>query len=236
MSKKFKQKVVPAKTRNVRKVAILTPAGDGRVDATYAYALAQTMLLGGPELQFVPVMVCNDALVQRARNDLLTMVVESDCSDAIWIDADIAWDPQWVLRLLSHDVDVVGGTYRHKTDAAETYVMNVRPEDLVMDTRGLIKVNSLGTGFLRMSRKALVALWETGAPYISNGRQCRWAFDARPVDGDLVSEDVAACRVLAAKGIATYLDPAITCNHTGPKVFTGNAMPWLTNMRAQCQK
>lgn len=209
-----------------RKVIIATPSLDGRVEALYAYSLAQTVGLGVPYgIQFMPLMVIRDALIQNARNDLFAMAYQSDATDVLWIDSDISWKPEEALRLLSHCVDVVGGTYRRKEDA-ESYVVKCPPERLVAGENGLIEVEALGLGFLYMSRKAMTHLWEAGEPYRSNGQDRRWIFDVRPEAGEVVSEDVRMCTALRAGGFPIHLDPSITCSHTGAKTFVGDFAAW----------
>lgn len=214
----------------MRRVVIATPALDGRVDAFYAYSLAETVRLGMSKgVHFLPLLVTRDALIQRARNDLARMFMESDATDVIWIDSDIGWGPDMPLRLLSHSVDVVGGTYRRKTDG-EAYVCKADLGDLVADARGLMTVEALGTGFLRVSRKAMAAVWEAAPPYQNEGRSCRMVFPVAIVGGDLVSEDVMFCRALTAAGFPIHLDPSITCLHVGAKTWEGDFAAWCERL------
>lgn len=215
----------------MRKVVIATPSLDGRVEATYAYFLAETVRLGMQNgIAFLPLMVLREALIQQARNDLFAMAYKADADDVIWVDSDIAWEPQHALRLLSHDVDVVGGTYRRKDDA-ESYVVKCRRENLQIGPTGLIEVEALGCGFLRMSRRAVSHLWDVSTAYKSKGDERRWVFDVRPFKGEVVSEDVGACLRLHDDGIPVYLDPAITCHHVGAKTYSGDFASWMARFQ-----
>jgi hypothetical protein len=141
-------------TEGIRNVLIATPSYDGKVDVWYANSLVNSIRLGAANgVNFVPIYMSYDSLVQRARNDLLSIAVNNGFDDIIWIDADMEWEPVWLLQLLNHDADVVGGTARKKS-LVEQYVVKCKPEDLVKNEAGLIKVEALGTGFLRMSAKA----------------------------------------------------------------------------------
>ena len=211
----------------MRKVLIATPSYDGRIDVWYANSLTKSIVLGlQNDILFQPVYMSYDALIQRARNDLLAIAVKNDFDDIIWIDSDIEWDPEWLLKLLSYEEDVVGGTYPRKS-VEETYVVKCAPEDLVVNDKGLIPVQGLGTGFLRMSKAAFTYLWDNSEPYTHNGEDKRWAFNVSIIDGDIISEDIQVCQKLIEGGFQVYLDPTLTCNHIGSLKFSGNFEQWM---------
>ena len=201
-----------------------TACHDGRVDHRYAHSLMHTVrLCDSLGIELHDVFLACDALVQRARNDLVRIAVEHDFDDMIMIDADQDWDPEWIPRLLSYPVDCVGGTVRRKTDAKETYNVKLPAHGIERDPEtGLIHVDGLGCGFIRFSRCALKALWEASEEYRDDLGMSRWVFDVRPIDGHLVGEDVMVARKLQGLGIPTFLDPDMTCGHTGPKRWAGD--------------
>tara|TARA_R110000772_G_scaffold20946_4_gene57992 strand:+ start:20096 stop:20779 length:684 start_codon:yes stop_codon:yes gene_type:complete len=203
------------------KILIATPAYDGKLDVWYVNSLHNTVMLAAMnEVQVVPIFMSNDALVQRARNDLIRIAVEEDFDSMIFIDSDMEWNPQWILDLVNREEDVVGGTTRKKTDDVEMYV--VKTENLDMEPNGLIEVTSLGTGFVKLSREAVKSLWESSEPYMNEGRECRMVCDVQVVDGELHSEDTVMFNKLRDAGHKIWLDPTMTCNHMGGKKFLGN--------------
>jgi hypothetical protein len=213
----------------MRKVLIGTPCYDGRTDVWYNNSMNNTLKLAADRnIEIVPIYMSYDALVQRARNDLVALALNSNFTDLIFIDSDQEWEPEWIFRLLEYRVDVVGGAVRKKTDDYESY--NVRaaalPIPIDIDT-GLLIVDGLGTGFMRLSRRALSALWESSAQYTNEGRICRMIFDVQVVNGELVSEDNVVCQKLRDKGFSIFLDKNMTCGHIGTKKFTGNFAAWL---------
>ena len=200
------------------KVLIATPAYDGRLDVWYTTSLVNSVRIAQENGIFLhPVFMSYDALVQRARNDLFKLALEYDA--VIWIDSDLEWNPMWIMELLGSDKDVIGGTYRKKTDDAELYT--VKTKDLTA-TDGLIKVDGLGMGFVKMSKKAVQALWDASQPYQNEGREGRMVCDIQVIDGQLVSEDNVVMRKLADLGFEVWLDPRMTCCHIGTKKFYGN--------------
>ena len=217
----------------MRKVLILTPSLDGRVEAHYAHALAETIRMGmaiGVHVQSL--FVANEALVQAARNDLVSMAVASDCTDVVWIDSDQVWNPEWFFELVAYPQDVVGGTTRHKTDEHETYICKADADNLNLNEDGLLKAEGIGFAFCKLSRKALDALYASGKPYMHHGTERRWVFDVRPgVDGRLISEDVSMCNTLTAAGFDIWCDPNMTLAHIGTKIYQGNFADWIERFK-----
>jgi hypothetical protein len=216
----------------VRKVLIATPAHDGRLDVWYTTSLVNSVRVAQAEGIFLhPVFMSYDALVQRARNDLFRLAVEGEYDDMIFIDGDLEWHPLWIMELLKREEDVVGGTYRKKTDDAEMYVM--KTQNLQPNENGLIKVDGLGTGFVKLSRKAFMALWESSEPYQNEGREGRMVCDIKIVDGQLCSEDVVLFQKLKALGFDVWLDLRMTCVHIGTKKFYGNFEDFVKRLAQQ---
>jgi hypothetical protein len=212
-----------------RNVLIATPAYDGRLDVWYTNSLINTVRIAQASNIFVhPVFMSYDALIQRARNDLFGIAVEGEYDDMIFIDSDMEWNPHWVMELLARPEDVVGGTARKKTDDAEIYVTKTR--DLTVHENGLIKVDALGTGFVRLSRKAFTALWEASPEYANEGRVRRMVCDVQIVDGVLYSEDTVLFKKLAELGFDCWLDPRMTCAHIGTKKFYGDIQAFIKRL------
>lgn len=204
-----------------RRVLVATPAHDGRVDVWYATSLVNTVRIAQSNSIFIhPVFMSYDALVQRARNDLFRLAALGDYSDMIFIDSDMEWSPEWVVSLLERKEDVVGGTARKKTDDQEIYVG--KSDNLAIHENGLIKCEALGTGFVKLSRRAFSALWDSSQPYWNEGREGRMVCEVSIIDGNLYSEDVMIFVKLRKLGFDVWLDPNMTCGHIGTKKFVGD--------------
>lgn len=214
----------------MRKVMIGTPCFDGRIDVWYVNSLVETIKESKKyDIDIRPIWVSFDSLVQRARNDTIKIALDNKFDDLVWIDSDIEWKPKDFFNLLSYSEDVVGGTYRKKGDIEE-YVLK-QMEGKPLNKNGLMEVNALGTGFVKMSRKACQYLWDTSEFYIDtkDNSERRMIFDVRLVDKLLMSEDVWAFENLRRGGFKIWLDTNITCNHSGPYKFQGNFLDWYKN-------
>ena len=212
----------------MRRVIIATPAHDGRVDAEYAYSLAETIRLGersGIDIRML--IMPGEAIIQKARSELIRDAIKFEFDDLIFIDSDQSWKPEWVMRLLNHQVDCVGGAVRIKSEA-ESYNVNIKRAIQEDEGKQLLLVGGLGTGFIRLSKRAMQVLWEAGTPYQDDyGNHCRWVLQIDVKNGRIVSEDINMAATLAKAGIQVYLDPTITCDHIGRKKYTGDFMQYL---------
>lgn len=212
----------------MRRVLIGTPAHDGRVDVWYCHSLVNTIKLAAQKgVQIDPVYMSYDSLVQRARNDLVRLALEQRYDDLIFMDSDQEWDPAWIFQLLDHAEPVVGGTVVKKSDQP-LFNVKILKSPLQIESNGLIEVESVGTGFLKISRAALEAVWNISEEYINEGRKCRMVFDVKLINGELISEDNVFCAKWRGLGNQVWIDPTMTCGHVGVKKYTGNFLQFVT--------
>jgi hypothetical protein len=208
------------------KVLIGTPSYDGKLDIYYIDSLLNTIAQSEQNgVEVYPLFMCYDSLVQRARNDLFKAAYDSQMDMLIFIDGDVGWDVKNFFKLVKSDKDLIGGSYRKKSDNEELYVVKALDQDnsnlnLNIDKDGLLEVAGLGCGFMKISRNAIESLWNTSKKYTSE-------------KGDLISEDIYMCKKWRNLGNKVYLDTHITCTHTGTKTFTGDIHAWLHRFIAQ---
>jgi hypothetical protein len=214
----------------MRKVLIGTPSYDGKVDVRYVDSLVQTLASAPEGITVNFLFIAQDALVQRARNDLLMQAVMGEVDDLVFIDADQAWNPKWFYDLLAHDVDVVGLPVVKKGDI-EQYNVKCVSHKLDIRNDGLMQVDGLGTGFLRLTKKALDHVWANAIAYTENGLEKRMAFNVTVADGEFIGEDISFCKLLTPLGI--YLDTRYTIPHVGTKVYVGKFDSWLSGIISQ---
>jgi len=85
-----------------RKLFIALPAYDFKVSLKLAVSLAQVAQEAPKHgVEIAIGSVCGCSVVSRARNLLVQDFLESDCTDLIFIDADINFEPEHVFRLLA---------------------------------------------------------------------------------------------------------------------------------------
>jgi len=219
------------------RILIGTPSYDGKLDIYYVDSLLNTLAKSGEEgVEIYPLFMCYDSLIQRARNDLFKTAYEAKIDALFFIDADVGWNPHDFYKLLRSEKDLVGGSYRKKTDKEELYVVKALDKgdknlDLNIDKDGYLEVAGLGCGFMKLSRKCIETLWNVSKPYTSEKGEARMVFEVVCENGDLISEDIYMCKKWRDLGNKVHLDTTITCTHTGTKTFTGNVNAWLRGIQ-----
>ena len=99
------------------KILISTPAFGGLVHTGYLNSLIGVMTSREvlTKHQVSIATISNDALVQRARNELTKMALDLKVDKMLFVDADITFTPQDFMRVADSPHEIIGGTYRKKS-------------------------------------------------------------------------------------------------------------------------
>ncbi len=161
----------------MKKIFIGTPCYGGMITADYFKSCLQLTALAATkkiEIQFGT--IGNESLVTRARNTLVQLFMdEKKYSHLLFIDADIAFNPEIVFRMLDLDKEVVTGVYPRKTidwrkvkkrildnnditipelhAASLEYNLNVKNPEKIEVKNGFIEVLDGATGFMLIKRQ-----------------------------------------------------------------------------------
>lgn len=227
-----------------------TPCYGGQITVpnfTSALRLRDHCGKNGIRLTFA--MPWGDALVSRARQTITAYFLEDPtATHLLFIDADISYEVEQVLRLLSFDREVCAGLYpaknynweliRQKALAGEghlekaglSYVYDWKEPREMVD--GFCKVTRVGTGFLLIKRVALETMakkypelkYKVTGP---QGEKEHYAFFQCFVDekGLYLSEDYAFCKRWIDMGGDIWADFESRLSHMGPEVFKGDLTP-----------
>ncbi len=175
----------------------------------------------------------NESLVTRARNNLVAMMLAFDQNSThlMFIDADIQFDPEEIIKLLLADKDIVGGLYPKKTLPID-YVVNTVPN--AAREGDLVEVSNLGTGFMLIKREVIERMimanpqWkfqdDIGLPtHLHPFMYALFDTEIDPVSRRYLSEDYLFCQRWRQMGGKIWADLSITLNHVGHFSFKGDA-------------
>lgn len=194
----------------------------------------------------------NDGLITRARARLAArFLAHPQATHLLFLDADIAFEPENVFRLLAADKDLVGGVYPLKSiDWAKVraaavagapdlmarsvgYVIRFipTPDNSVEVENGVAKVAFVGTGFMMIRRQAVQAV-ATAHPDLRTDLsdvdpavgEAVMMFDTliEPKTGQHLSEDYAFCHRWRELGGEIWADMEARLTHVGPTAFVGS--------------
>lgn len=218
----------------MKKVLVGTPCYDGKVTAHYADAILSSVLLGySKDIGIKPIYLPNQAVIQYARNEILKIFLESDFDELVFIDADQAWSPEDLIKLIDSDKDFVGAPIARK---AEHEMYNVKCVDhpLDIDDEGYMIVDAIGTGMLKLTRNCIQKIWDISTPYTMdfNKSEYRMAFEIGINEkGQTFSEDNAFCFKWQSLGGNVYIDTSINPLHIGTKVWKGNFQDFIKRVK-----
>ena len=227
---------IPDLGMKMRSVMILTPAYGGMVTAGFHRSLlTSTIELLAEGIALESEILENQSLLPLARNTLLNEAYKRKPDDIIWIDTDMVWEPDTLRQLLKHDVDVVGSACRKKIpDNVQFNFQLFKEKSFEPDEKGLIEVRRLGTGFLRMSRKAYTHLWENDKKYEVQGVMGSNVFEIGIWQGrELLSEDFIVCEKLIERGFKIFMDPNLTVGHIGTFNYWADVKDFFKRLKEQ---
>ena len=212
-----------------RKLMIAIPCYDGKVNIRTAFAIAELVPKldkMGVRLNLVHMSGCS--IITKARNKLVRNFMESDCTDFLFVDADVVINTDAVTRLLalSSDKDVVAGSYPRRAKDAKFFLDFYLDEDgqLEFDDHGLMRVESVSTGFMLVRRHVIEHMIEKHPEWQyagdGDGEIEHAIFDFMILNGQYIGEDYAFCLRARQDGFKIYLDPMISLPHIGTEEFT----------------
>lgn len=165
------------------KIFIATPCYGGML--TEAYFRSTVRLLTFCNQHQIPVAfgtIANESLVTRARNVLVAYFLHSNFTRLMFIDADIEYQVEDVIKLIAHDKDVAVGAYpkkgvnwqriresvRNTNDSLDDkkiaafgsdYAINFkflnREQKQIAIENGLVRLHDGATGFMMIKRSVI---------------------------------------------------------------------------------
>jgi choline kinase len=185
--------------------------------------LQETFLVSGLDHEFL--IMENESLVQRARNNCVTTFLETEFERLLFIDSDIEFEPEDVQKLWNMNEDVAVGCYAMKRkDQPVTAWKNGNLVDL-SELDQITEIDYAGTGFMMIKREVFEAMrsWYServhheGKPTenVHDHRISFAYFDPRVEGGVYLSEDYAFCDDVKCIGKKIMLDPSIKLIHWG---------------------
>jgi hypothetical protein len=235
-------------------LVVATPCFGGQVSALYTASLLklQARARAYRGLRLKVLFKDGDALITRARASLISQFLD-DCAAThlLFIDADIGFAPEQVLRLIECGADMCAAIYPIKridwdqvrtsiesgranpAAAALKYVFEVDDPHAVIEKGGFVKVRYAGTGFLMIRRRALEQMCaryphlkykrdhSLDAATASNNRFALFECMIAE-DGTYLSEDFAFCKRWTDMGGEIWTDLDSRLDHIGPMTFSGD--------------
>ena len=162
----------------------------------------------------------NESLVHRGRMGMTKVFLETDFSHMMWIDADIDFTPDDVIKLWNMDADIAVGVYRMKTEESmfAAWVGGELIDDLDQFQEP-IEVDYAGTGFMLIKRECLEVLAKKVPHYENEVEEIPALYQTPIRHGTLLSEDYFFCELARDNGYRVMMDPSVRLGHWGLKRY-----------------
>lgn len=197
-----------------RKVMLATTSYDTPA-AAYTFSIARSrQALHEAGIQSAYLLLQGNCHVDDARNAVVRDFLESDCTDLLFLDADVDWEPKDIVQLCQRDCDIVGGVYPYRREVGES--MPVRMMDGAKESDGLLEVEGLPTGFMKIKRHVLEKMASVAPKFFDKIYETALVFD-RPTPGPDKTRwggDIDFCNRWRAMGGRIFADAELRLGHT----------------------
>lgn len=218
-----------------KKVFIATPAYEGKVGVDYVNSLVPSLSLlraAGAEVAYA--IYQNSGSIPRVRNQAVASMMGKGYTDLVFIDADMAWNPKDLVKLVAYNTDIVAAAYPARSEKNQRWIV-VWPEEIKQHSSGLLTAQRVGTGFMRIRNTVFEKLeklypdWHYQAPHTQDEDEAKHLFAFFDYelkvgkDGKRghLSEDYRFCDIATDAGFTIWVDPDIYMEHIGTKKFVG---------------
>lgn len=174
----------------------------------------------------------NSSLITHGRSKCANFFINNtDHEYLFFLDSDIGFNPEDVLKLLSHNEDLVSGTYPMKTIPIRYCVDVLEPEER---KGNLLKVGGNGMGFVMIRRNVFIDIAQK-FPYLKYTPSTKDSnyppteaemnnsyhfFMEEKIGDSFASEDKSFFYRARMIGYTHWLDTTIKLRHVGSHVFS----------------
>lgn len=207
-----------------KKLMIGLPAYDHKVGVKMAVSLmrfAQMALEYGVTIQVSS--ICGCSVVTRARNMIADEFMKSNCDHLLFIDADMSFQPESIIRLLAFNQErpIVAGAYEARKQG-KVYILTLDHDDndkIIMDDMGLVKACRVATGFMMIQRQVFETLAKVHPEWyhkdVNSDNMLYSFFDFLVTPEGYIGEDFLFCKRAIEAGYTCWIDPTIKLGHMG---------------------
>jgi glycosyltransferase involved in cell wall biosynthesis len=175
----------------------------------------------------------NSSLISQARSKIASFFINNTEHDYLFfLDSDIGFNPQDVIKLLSYQLPIVSGAYPMKIIPERYCVELIQPEQRQGD---LVKINGNGMGFVLIHRQVFIDIAKKypGLKYIPSDyhsdtphtdaeiNNSYHYFAEYKTQNSFMSEDKSFFYRAQQVGYDIWLDTTIRLNHTGYHIYQG---------------
>lgn len=224
-------------------VAIATPCYGNMMVSQYTRSVALTAAkFQAMGIGFDLMFLANEALIEKGRNALISAFLESKATHLWFVDADMGWDADAIVRLIGamkvggFEVAAAAGP---RKATPTSFCLNFPHEMVREDKTGFVEALTVGTGFLVLTRSCVEKMVAAhGDNYFvdpMSGKKVHRLFECKIDEHkQFWSEDYTFCNKWRAIGGKIHIDFSIKLEHVGNHVWSGalqeSLSPWAGSL------
>jgi hypothetical protein len=173
-------------------------------------------------------------LIHQARNYLTSVFLTTEYQYLLFIDSDVAFEPESVVRMMVAKKNIVCTPYRVKSEDIDKHVYTVEfkdPKNIIVLADGLVEIEAGPTGLMLIDRKVFekiiknhhdLKITNKATPDADKSHEFYYNFfDFSFVEGYAMGEDVSFCRLARGTGFKIYANIESPTAHHGAYAWKG---------------
>jgi hypothetical protein len=180
----------------------------------------------------VGIQTMKSPLIHQARNYLSSVFLDSDFTHLLFIDSDVEFEPEAILRMLVAKKDIICTPYRVKSMDVEKKIYTVEIKKAIrMEAGEIIEITAGPTGIMLIHRDVFKKIIEKfpelkikNSVFPQPGPDHKYYynfFDFTFKDGYAAGEDVSFCKLVQKLGFKLYANTASFTKHHGSYAWGG---------------
>lgn len=217
------------------KVVLATPTLTQPYPAYLAAMEASVPALDAAGIEHETVFKVGCPYISHARAEMLRQALDAGADVVVFIDHDMSWRPEDLVKLIQTEGDVCAGTYRFKKDEVEymaTWMCHGNGVPMVRQGDGAIRADKVPAGFLKVTRQAVRRFMRAypGLVYGEPEHPSVDLFNHGAHEGVWYGEDYAFSRRWRALDEIWLVPDMNLDHHSQDKAFPGNLHEYLLRL------
>ena len=173
-------------------------------------------------------------LIHQARNYLTSVFLTTEYQYLLFVDSDVEFEPESVMRMLVAKKDIVCTPYRVKAEQLDKHIYTVEfkdPKNILVLAEGLVEIEAGPTGLMLIDRKVFEKIIKHRPdlkfknpvkPEADKSHEFYYNFfDFAFEDGYTIGEDLSFCKLARKEGFKLYANTDSMTAHRGEYAWTG---------------
>ena len=173
-------------------------------------------------------------LIPQARNYLTSVFLTTEYQYMLFIDTDVEFQPEAVIRMMVTKKNIICTPYRVKSTDIDKHIYTVEfkdPKNILVLAEGLVEIEAGPTGLMLIDRKVFekiiknrtdLKIINKATPSAEKSHEFYYNFfDFGFKDGYAMGEDVSFCRLARSNDFKIYANIESSTTHHGSFAWKG---------------